>query len=220
MTARNPRAEIPPGGSAEALPCAAPPGETLENAAAAALACTRCATLPLGPRPTFRVSPTARLLIIGQAPGTRVHATGIPWNDPSGERLRDWLGLGPGLFYDSSRVAIVPAGLCYPGRLPRGGDAPPRPECAPLWHPRLIGPMRDIRLTLLVGSHAIRAVLGRGAAAALGETVRGFAAPLAAGRFPLPHPSWRTRAWAARRPWFEAEVLPALRAAVRANLAD
>jgi uracil-DNA glycosylase len=196
------------------------PPETLEEAAAAARACTRCGpALPLGPRPVFRVSPTARLLIIGQAPGTKVHATGIPWNDPSGDRLRSWLELGREDFYDASRIAIVPAGLCYPGRMPRGGDAPPRPECAPLWHPRLIDPMRKVRLRLLVGTYAIRTVLGRPAAAALGQTVQDFAGPLSRGLFPLPHPSWRTRAWAAQRPWFEAEVLPALRDAVRAALA-
>lgn len=192
---------------------------SLEAAAEAARACTLCAAvLPLGPRPVFRVSRTARLLIIGQAPGTKVHNTGIPWNDPSGDRLRDWLGMGRDAFYDESRIAIVPAGLCYPGRLPRGGDAPPRPECAPLWHPRLITPMREIRLTLLVGTYAIRTVLGRGAAAQLGETVRDCRAALARGLFPLPHPSWRTRSWAAQRPWFAAEVLPELRRAVAAAL--
>jgi uracil-DNA glycosylase len=196
------------------------PPETLEEAAAAARACALCGpVLPLGPRPVFRVSQTARLLVIGQAPGTRVHASGIPWNDPSGDRLRGWLELERADFYDAARIAIVPAGLCYPGRLPRGGDAPPRPECAPLWHPRLIGPMREVRLTLLVGTYAIRGVLGRPAAARLGQTVQDFAAPLTRGLFPLPHPSWRTRAWAAQRPWFEAMVLPALRQAVRAALA-
>lgn len=195
------------------------PPETLDEAATAARACTLCGPLlPLGPRPTFRVSDTARLLIIGQAPGTKVHNTGIPWNDPSGDRLRLWLGMDRDAFYDSSRIAIVPAGLCYPGRLPRGGDAPPRPECAPLWHPRLITPMRQVRLTLLVGTYAIRTVLGRPAAAALGETVRNFEGPLSRHLFPLPHPSWRTRAWAAQRPWFDAEVLPALREAVGAAL--
>ncbi len=113
--------------------------DTLETVSAEALACPVCAPhLPLGPRPVFRVSTTARLLIIGQAPGTKVHETGIPWNDPSGERLRGWLAMDRDTFYDESRIAIVPMGLCYPGRLPNGGDAPPRPECAPLWH----GPVR------------------------------------------------------------------------------
>jgi uracil-DNA glycosylase len=123
----------------------------LAAVAAAARACTLCTDLPLGPRPVFRVAVTARLLIIGQAPGTKVHATGIPWNDPSGDRLRAWLGMTPEAFYDTTRVAIVPTGLCYPGRLPRGGDAPPRAACAPLWHRRLLPLLTQVRLTLLVG---------------------------------------------------------------------
>jgi uracil-DNA glycosylase len=115
------------------------PGESLADAVAAARACRVCAAwLPLGPRPTFRISATARLLIIGQAPGTRVHETGVPWNDRSGDRLRLWLRMDRAAFYDAGRIAILPAGLCYPGRLPAGGDAPPRTECAPLWHARLL----------------------------------------------------------------------------------
>ena len=109
----------------------------------------------------LRVSTTARLLIIGQAPGTKVHETGIPWNDPSGERLRGWLEMDRALFYDQSRIAIVPMGLCYPGRLPNGGDAPPRPECAPLWQARLLNAMPAIRLTLLVGSYALTRCSGK-----------------------------------------------------------
>jgi uracil-DNA glycosylase len=185
----------------------------LAAVAAAARACTHCADLPLGPRPVFRVSATARLLIIGQAPGTKVHASGIPWNDPSGDRLRRWLAMAPEAFYDASRVAIVPTGLCYPGRLPRGGDAPPRPECAPLWHPRLLPLLAEVRLTLLVGGYAL-AALGPGP---MTRHVRNFAAHLPR-RFPLPHPSWRTVGWEARNPWFAASVLPALRAQVAAAL--
>jgi uracil-DNA glycosylase len=197
------------------------PPESLEDAATAASHCTLCAPiLPLGPRPIFQVSSAARVLIVSQAPGTKAHLSGIPWHDSSGDRLRGWLGVGREVFYESGHIAIVPSGFCYPGRLPKGGDAPPRPECAPLWHHRLIPPMRQVRLTLLIGSYAIRAALGRQAAAALGETVQNFAAQLQEGRFPLPHPSWRTRSWAARRPWFEAEVLPALRQAVSAALKD
>jgi uracil-DNA glycosylase len=183
--------------------------------AAEARACTRCAGLPLGPRPVLRVSAGARLLIVGQAPGTKVHESGIPWNDPSGDRLRGWLGMDREAFYDVRRIAIVPTGLCYPGRLPNGGDAPPRPECAPHWHPRLLPLLTEVRLTLLVGSYALAYALGPGEMTA---RVRDFRRCLP-GRFPLPHPSWRTVGWEKRHPWFQAEVLPALREAVGAALA-
>jgi len=189
---------------------------SLEAVAAEARACTLCAAhLPLGPRPVFRVSAAARLLIIGQAPGTKVHASGIPWNDASGDRLRAWLGMDRAMFYDAARIAIVPVGLCYPGRLANGGDAPPRPECAPLWHPRLLALLGEVRLTLLVGRYAQARVLGRGGMTGF---VRDFARHLPR-YFPLPHPSWRTTAWERRNPWFAAEALPALRAAVAAALA-
>ena len=188
---------------------------SLDAVAAAARACTHCADLPLGPRPVFRVSATARVLIVGQAPGTRVHETGIPWNDPSGERLRAWLAMTREEFYDAARIAIVPTGLCYPGRLPRGGDAPPRPACAPLWHPRLLPLLTGVRLTLLVGRYAQDATLGPGM---MTGRVRDFAAHLPRA-FPLPHPSWRTVGWEKRNPWFTTEVLPALRRAARVALA-
>ena len=176
--------------------------------AAEARACVRCAAeLPLGPRPVFRVSATARLLIIGQAPGTKVHASGVPFTDASGRRLRAWLGIGETVFYDTARVAILPVGLCYPGRLARGGDAPPRPGCAALWHPRLRPLMPGIELTLLVGGHAQDFVLGRGR---MGERVADFRRYLPH-YLPLPHPSWRTTAWERANPWFGAELLPALR---------
>ncbi len=183
--------------------------------AASARACRICeAQLPLGPRPVFRVSTTAKLLIVGQAPGTKVHETGIPWNDPSGDRLRRWLQMDRNTFYDEARIAIVPMGLCYPGRLPNGGDAPPRPECAPLWRERLVAAMPNIRLTLLVGIYALTYTLGRGA---MTDHVRAFRDSLPR-YFPLPHPSWRTTAWERKNLWFEAEVLPALRASVTAAL--
>jgi uracil-DNA glycosylase len=162
----------------------------------------------------LRVSTTARLLITSQAPGTKVHATGLSFNDPSGERLRAWMGIDRATFYDQSRVAILPVGLCYPGRLPNGGDAPPRPECAKLWHPRLLPLMPQIELTLLVGSHAQNFVLGPGPMAA---RVRDFARYLPR-YLPLPHPSWRTVAWEKRNPWFAAELLPELRRRVAALL--
>ena len=186
----------------------------LAEVAARARACTRCGDLPLGPRPVLRVSTTARLLIIGQAPGTRVHASGVPWDDASGDRLRDWLGMDRATFYDERRIAIIPTGLCYPGRLPNGGDAPPRPGCAPYWHPLLLPRLTGLRLTLLVGSYAQNFALGRGEMTA---RVREFRRFLPA-RFPLPHPSWRTVGWAKRNPWFDTEVLPALREAVAAAL--
>jgi uracil-DNA glycosylase len=182
-----------------------------ESLVAEVRACTLCAgLLPLGPRPVFQVSQTASLLIASQAPGTKVHASGIPFSDPSGDRLREWTGLSEEQFYDPARVAVLPMGLCYPGRAASGGDAPPRPECAPLWRGRLLAGMLSIRLTLLVGSYAQNHVLGAGAVASRVRNFRDYLPRY----FPLPHPSWRSRVWASRNPWFEEEVLPALRAAV------
>ena len=189
----------------------------LSDLAAEIRACRVCAEhLPLGPRPVFRASVTARLLIVSQAPGTRVHETGLSFNDASGDRLRGWLRMDRDTFYDESRIAIVPIGFCYPGRLPNGGDAPPRPECAPLWHDRLLALLPDIRLTLLVGSYAIAYVLGRGAMTARVREVRAHLPHYLA----LPHPSWRTTAWERRNPWFGHDVLPTLRQAVTAALGD
>ena len=187
----------------------------LAAASTEALACRRCeAVLPLGPRPIFQVSDTARILIIGQAPGTKAHNSGVPWNDASGDRLRGWLQMQRDLFYDAARIAIVPPGLCYPGRLPNGGDAPPMPECAPLWLDRFTGSMPHVRLTLLVGSYAQRYRLGKGAMA---ERVRRFR-ELGPATIPLPHPSWRTSGWERRNPWFGSDLLPVLRQAVAAAL--
>jgi len=193
-------------------------GDAFAAALVGLRACTLCAAdLPRGPRPIFQLDPRARLLITSQAPGTLAHESGTPFDDPSGERLRDWLGIGRDVFYDAARVAILPTGLCYPGRLPKGGDAPPRAECAPLWHPRIVPLLGNVRLRLLVGGYAVRLVLGRDVA--LEGAVSGFARHLPR-HFPLPHPSWRTRVWAARNPWFEAEVLPALKREVARALAD
>lgn len=181
--------------------------------------CTLCAdALPLGPRPVVRMASSARLLIVGQAPGTKVHESGIPWNDPSGDRLRDWLQVGRDAFYDETRIAIMPMGFCYPGRLPRGGDAPPRPECAPAWHDRLLSHIPEIGLTLLVGSYAQTHYLGKRAGRTMTETVRDFETHLADGYMPLPHPSWRTNGWQKKNPWFDTDVLPVLRARVKALL--
>jgi len=185
---------------------------SLDELAAEVRACTYCANvLPLGPRPILRVSTTATILIASQAPGTKVHVSGTPWTDASGVRLRKWLGMTPEEFYDPARIAILPMGLCYPGRLPRGGDAPPRPECAPLWRRRLLDAMPSLRLTLLVGSYAQADALGPGA---MTDRVQDFQKYLPR-YFPLPHPSWRTGVWETRNPWFVTDVLPALRAEVR-----
>jgi uracil-DNA glycosylase len=179
-------------------------------------ACRVCAAeLPLGPRPIVQVGAGARLLIVGQAPGARVHASGVPWDDASGERLRDWLGIDKARFYDPE-VAIVPVGFCYPGR-GGGGDLPPRKECAPLWLDRLLAHLPRIELTVLIGSYAQQQFLGTANRRSLTETVIAFAdyAP----RFiPVPHPSPRNTAWFLRHPWFERELLPMLRARVHAVL--
>ena len=181
---------------------------------AEARACTVCAAhLPLGPRPVLRADPKAHLVIIGQAPGTKVHASGIPWNDRSGDRLRDWLAIDRETFYDESRIAIVPMGFCYPGVDKNGGDAPPRPECAPLWHERVLSHLPDVKLTLLVGQYAQRFYLGKRRAKTMTETVHNWRAYQPA-HLPLPHPSWRNTAWLKRNPWFEAEILPVLRRTV------
>ena len=172
-------------------------------------ACQHCgADLPLGPRPVLRASSTARLLIVGQAPGTKVHESGIPWNDPSGDRLRDWLELSPERFYDETDIAIVPMGFCYPGK-GKSGDLPPRPECAPLWHEALLQRMPRLELTLLVGSYAQNYYLGR-SGDTLTDRVRRYR-EFGPRFFPLPHPSPRNTLWLRRNPWFEEEVVPALR---------
>jgi uracil-DNA glycosylase len=192
------------------------PMTELEALLAEVRACNACGDLlPLGPRPVFQMSATARILVASQAPGTKVHASGIPFSDPSGDRLRGWMGISKDQFYDAKNIAILPMGLCYPGRS-NSGDAPPRPECARLWRDRLLDAMPALRLTLLVGSYAQNHVLGQGVVA---ERVRDFGAYLP-DHFPLPHPSWRVAVWAREHPWFEDEVLPALRAAIRRALPE
>jgi len=180
-------------------------------------ACHLCeANLPLGPRPVLRASSTARILIVGQAPGRRVHETGIPWNDPSGDRLRLWLQMTREQFYDERHIAIVPAGLCFPGSGVRG-DAPPRPECAPLWHPQLRALMPKIRLTLLIAQYAQAYYLGRRRKKSLRETVLAYQEYLPE-FLPLPHPSPRNQLWLKQNPWFEGEVVPVLKLQVAAVL--
>ena len=178
-------------------------------------ACQICAgDLPLGPRPIVRGNACAKILIIGQAPGTRVHETGEPWDDKSGERLRNWMNLSSDAFYDENKIAIMPMGFCYPGRASSGGDLPPRPECAPQWHSQIRAQLGQIELTLLVGSYAQKHYLGKKMAKTMTETIRlwkDFSPDI----IPTPHPSWRTTFWLKKNLWFEDEVLPDLRARVK-----
>jgi len=191
--------------------------DSLESLLADIRRCRICAdALPHEPRPVLRAEPTARLMICGQAPGTRVHATGIPFNDPSGVRLRQWLDMDSDTFYDSSRVAIVPMGFCFPGQDSKGGDLPPRRECAPEWHGKVRPLLPNIGLTVLVGRYSQAFYLGNGTGT-LTKTVRDWRRFMP-DFFPLPHPSWRNNAWLNRNPWFAEEVLPELRRAVRAAL--
>lgn len=177
-------------------------------------ACRVCEKhLPLGPRPVLQAGATAKLLIIGQAPGARVHRTGVPWNDPSGERLRSWLGISRDVFYDRTKVAIMAMGFCYPGK-GKSGDLPPRPECAPLWHQPLLHLMPEVKLTLLIGQYALKHYLGKRRKANLAETLLAFE-EYGPTYMPLPHPSPRNIAWFQRHPWFETTLVPALQARVR-----
>jgi uracil-DNA glycosylase len=192
--------------------------DALQTIFAEARACTHCAaTLPLGPRPILHGHVSARLLIISQAPGTKVHETGLSFNDRSGDRLRQWLAIDRDTFYDQDRVALMPMGLCYPGRYEKGGDLPPRPECAPLWHNRVLAGFPNIELTLLVGSYAIDYYLAGQKHRTLTDTVAAWRDYLPK-YLPLPHPSWRTTFFEKKNPWFEAELLPELRKRVKALL--
>jgi uracil-DNA glycosylase len=178
-------------------------------------ACRICeADLPFGPRPIVQLARTARLLIISQAPGSKVHQSGIPWSDASGDRLRGWLKLDRAVFYDKARVAILPMGFCYPGVGDNGADKPPRPECAPHWHERLLKHLPDLQLTLLVGQYAHRHYLGTERKDSMTENVKAFSQH-GPQFFPLPHPSWRSVIWMRKHPWFEETIIPRLRKAVR-----
>ncbi len=177
-------------------------------------ACRICeGKLPLGPRPVLRASTAARILIVGQAPGARVHETGIPWNDPSGDRLRKWLDVNRDTFYDESRIAIIPMGYCYPGRHERGGDLGPRKECAEHWLPKLLPLMPNIEFTILAGQYAQRHFLGEQIMGSLTETVRNWKEYFPR-YLPIPHPSPRNTLWLKRNAWFEGNVVPKLRARV------
>jgi uracil-DNA glycosylase len=180
-------------------------------------ACAHCASaMAAGPRPILQFSPTARVLIIGQAPGARVHAAGTPWLDPAGDRLRKWTGLSLREFYDSSKVALMPLGFRHPGH-EAGGDSAQQLECGPLWQARLLAGLPPDLVTLLVGSYAQDHYLPRPAAGSLTENVRAFRS-FGPALFPLPHPSWRSVGWERRNPWFARDVLPALARAVRARV--
>ena len=182
-------------------------------------ACQVCVPhLPLGPRPIVRAGADARILIVGQAPGARVHASGIPWDDASGDRLRNWLGIDATTFHDESQFAIIPMGFCYPGR-GNGGDKPPRRECAQLWLDSLLEKLPKIQVTLLIGQYAQQHFLGSQRKPSLTETVRAWK-EYAPAFVPLPHPSPRNQPWFQRHRWFESEVLPMLRERVELLVAQ
>ncbi|MEM7774481.1 MAG: uracil-DNA glycosylase family protein [Pseudomonadota bacterium] len=191
-------------------------------------ACTQCRDTPDGPplphepRPVLQISPNPVLAICSQAPGMRAHTTGTPFDDPSGVRLRAWMSVSTAEFYDASRIAIVPMGFCFPGYDSKGGDRPPRKECARLWRAQLLASIQAPRILLLIGHHAQRWHLGRSAERTLTATVAAWRRYATSNRGPrvfvLPHPSWRNNAWIKKHPWFEAELLPELRHAVRSAL--
>ena len=176
--------------------------------------CSLCESdLPLGPNPVIRASETAQIMIIGQAPGTKVHESGIPWDDASGKRLRQWLNIDPDIFYDESRIAIMPMGLCYPGK-GKSGDLPPRPECAPQWHDQVWHHLPDIKLTLLIGQYAQKYYL-QDDYKTLTERVRNWKS-CRQGFIPLPHPSPRNQIWLRKNPWFEEDLVPYIASQVHA----
>ncbi len=178
-------------------------------------ACRACAgELPHEPRPVTMVGRSTRLLICGQAPGRRVHESGVPFTDPSGDRLRRWMGVNSETFYGDRRIGVAAMAFCFPGANPKGGDYPPPPRCARLWRPRLLAALPGVELTLLVGGYAQVWALGDRVKANMTETVRAWRDYEAQGLLPMPHPSWRNTAWLRRNPWFEDEVVPHLRSRV------
>ncbi|MGY1425704.1 uracil-DNA glycosylase family protein [Lysobacter sp. A289] len=193
-----------------------PPGDgaELDRLLVDIRACRICeASLPLGPRPVLAASQSARVMVVGQAPGRKVHLSGVPWDDASGQRLREWLGIDGSTFYDPAQVAIIPMGFCYPGKA-GSGDAPPRPECRATWHPRLLPLLPNIELTVLIGQYAQTYFLGGRRGNNLTATMRAWRDYLPT-ELPLPHPSPRNVAWFKANPWFEGEVLPVLKQRVR-----
>lgn len=188
-------------------------GEPMKSLLREISRCAVCAAhLPHGPRPVMAAGTGSRIVIIGQAPGRKVHESGVPWQDQSGDNLREWLGVDARTFYDPAHFALMPMGFCYPGA-GRSGDLPPRPECAPLWHPRLLRQMKSVRLTLLIGRYSQEYYLGDRVKESLTTTVSRFREYLPR-YLPLPHPSPRNRIWMRRNPWFETELLPSLKSIV------
>lgn len=194
----------------------------LDKLVAEVRACRECVEeLPLGPNPILRAKRSARILIIGQAPGTKVHKTSVPWLDPSGKRLREWLKVDDDIFYDESKIAIIPMGFCYPGK-GTSGDLPPRKECAQLWHKKLLALLPNIKTTLLIGQYAQKYYLGDSpfyTGASVTETVKSWK-KFAPEYFPLPHPSPRNTMWLKNNSWFEKTTVPQLRKSVRIALAN
>jgi uracil-DNA glycosylase len=189
------------------------PANDFEKLVTEMRACRICADLlPLGPRPVFQIHPKAKILVAGQAPGRRVHETGLPFNDPSGDRLRAWLGIDRETFYDPLKLAIVPMGFCYSGT-GKSGDLPPRPECAEAWRTRALAGLHDLELILVIGQYAHDWHLRGQSGKTLTETVRNWKSywPKI---LPLPHPSPRNNLWLRKNPWFEQEILPVLKARV------
>ena len=177
-------------------------------------ACEVCAhELPFEPNPVVRPSSNAKILITGQAPGTKVHQTNIPWNDPSGDKLREWMGIDRNIFYDSKRIAIMPMGFCYPGK-GKSGDLPPRPECAPTWHPQLLALMPQIELTLLIGQYSQKYYLPDNTVKTVTETVKAWR-DFSPRYLPMPHPSPRNKLWLKKNAWFEDEVVPQLKKRIK-----
>ena len=199
---------------------------TLDELLEAIRQCRICLEAPRGrplphePRPVLQPSATARILIAGQAPGIRVHASGRPFTDPSGGRLRHWLGIGSDVFYDASRIAILPMGFCFPGLDSSGGDLPPRPECAAAWRAYCMAAMPQFDFVICLGAHAMRWHMGKAFRGSVGETVKAWkdGLSLTPAVLPLPHPSWRNNAWLKANPWFETDLLPVLRREVQARL--
>jgi len=191
--------------------------DTLETLFRDIRACTHCAEhLPICPRPVVRGSASARLCIIGHAPGVRLRNSGIPWNDPSRKRLRGWMELDDETFYDESNIAIIPIGFCYPGTMANGGDYPLRTECAPQWHAPVLDALPNVELTMLIGSYAQAYYLGKSRKKTMKDTVRAWREYLHDNILPTPHPNWRTTGWQKKNGWFDAEILPELRRRVRA----